>query len=139
MLIGQYYHNIDPKGRMIFPSKLRSDMGEHFYVTLWFNSCLVAFSEEAFGEICAKIKQQSIAKVSNFERILFSSACEVETDKQGRILIPSQLREDAGIDKDVVVIGVMDRVEIWDKQRWENMRASMDNAAFDQSITELNI
>ncbi|MEG0751972.1 MAG: division/cell wall cluster transcriptional repressor MraZ [Oscillospiraceae bacterium] len=139
MLFGEYYHNIDPKGRMIFPAKLRSEIGERFYLTRWLDNCIVAFSESEFMNVCGRIKQQAISKTSDVQRVLFSSACEVEADKQGRILIPASLRARAGLERDVVVIGVMNRAEIWDKERWEEKSRAIDGDMFDRGMLDLDI
>lgn len=139
MLFGEYYHNIDPKGRMIFPAKLRGEMGERFYLTRWLDNCLVAFSESEFLRVCERIKEQAMAKTSDVQRVLFASACEVEADKQGRILIPANLRESAGLQKDVVVIGVMNRAEIWDAERWRNKSGSIDGEVFDRGMLDLGL
>ena len=139
MLFGEYYHNIDPKGRIIFPAKLRSEIGERFYLTRWLDNCLVAFSEKEFMRVCERIQEQAMAKTSDVQRILFASACEVETDKQGRILIPAALRERAGLSRDVVVIGVMNRAEIWDKERWEQKSGSIDGEVFDRGMLDLGV
>ena len=80
-----------------------------------------------------------MSRSSDVQRILFSNACEVECDKQGRILIPANLRAKAGITKDVVVIGVMNRAEIWDKDRWEEKSNSIDGELFDKGMQELEI
>ena len=139
MLFGEYYHNIDAKGRMIFPAKLRAEIGDKFYVTRWLDNCLVAFSEKEFMAVCERIKSQAMSRSSDVQRILFSNACEVECDKQGRILIPANLRAKAGLVKDVVVIGVLNRAEIWDKDKWEEKSNSIDGELFDKGMQELEI
>ena len=139
MLCGQYFHNIDEKGRMNFPSKLRDELGERFYLTRWLDDCLVVFSEDEWQNICERLKTQSMARSRDIQRFLFSNAVTVEPDKQGRILIPSNLREDAGLVKDVVVIGVMNKAEIWDKERWTRMNESIDVKEIDDKMFELGI
>ena len=139
MLTGEYFHNIDAKGRMIFPSKLREELGSRFYVTRWLDDCLVVFSEEEWQNVCDKIKTQSFAKSRDIQRFLFANACTVEPDKQGRILIPQNLRERAGLDKDVAVIGVLNRAEIWDKDRWIAKSNEIDAETFDEQMLELDI
>lgn len=139
MLTGEYFHNIDDKGRMIFPSKLRDDLGEQFYITRWLDDCLVVFSQEEWDNICQKLKEQPMGRSRDIQRFLFANACTVEPDKQGRILIPANLRERAGITKDVAVIGVLNRAEIWDKERWIKMADSIDADVFDQKMMDLDI
>lgn len=119
MLIGEYAHNVDPKGRVIFPAKLREDLGIQFILTRGLDNCLFVYSTTEWAEIQEKTKNLPMSKARAVQRFLFSSACVVEPDKQGRILIPQNLREHAGIDKDVMIIGVSTRAEIWDKAAWE--------------------
>lgn len=139
MLTGEYFHNIDPKGRMNFPSKLREELGERFYITRWLDDCLVVFSEEEWEIICEKIKSQSLTRSRDIQRYLFANASLMEPDKQGRILIPQNLRERAGIEKDVAIIGVMNRAEIWDKERWMKRSDEIDSDLFDDKMLELDI
>ncbi len=139
MLTGEYNHNIDPKGRMIFPSRLREELGERFYITRWLDDCLVVFSEEEWQAMCDKIKQQPIGRSRDVQRFLFANATIVEPDKQGRILIPANLRARAGLEKDVVVIGVLNRAEIWDKERWEKVNDSITSDMLDEKMRELDL
>lgn len=139
MLIGEYFHNVDEKGRMNFPSKLREELGEKFYITRWLDDCLVVFSKEEWEIICDKIKTQSITRSRDVQRFLFANAAQVEPDKQGRILIPQNLRESSGIKKDVAIIGVLNRAEIWDRERWLSKSKEMDADMFDDRMLELDI
>lgn len=139
MLTGEYYHSIDPKGRMNFPSRLRDELGEQFYVTSWFDDCLAVFSKQEFEAVCQKLISQSTARSRDVQRRLAANAIMVEPDKQGRILIPANLRNKSGIESEVAVIGVLNRAEIWDKQRWMNMDESLDSETFDQKMLELDL
>lgn len=139
MLIGEYFHNVDAKGRMNFPSKMREELGERFYITRWLDDCLVVFSEEEWKITCDKIKTLPVTKSRDVQRFLFANAVQVEPDKQGRILIPQNLRERSGIVKDVAIIGVMDRAEIWDRERWLEKSGEMDADMFDDRMLELDI
>jgi MraZ protein len=139
VLAGEYFHSVDDKGRLIFPAKLRDELGEHFVVTRWFDDCLVVFSMEEWENICEKLKNQPMGRSSKLQRYLFAYASFVEPDKQGRILIPANLREKAGITRDVAVIGVMNRAEIWDKERWVEMADSIDASVFDEKMLDLDI
>jgi len=120
-LIGRYYHSVDEKGRLAVPAKLRVELGEPFYITRLNQNCLSAFSEEEWERFAAKLNAipQSDAKAQCFVRMIFSGASKCEPDKQGRILLPQQLREEVQIDKDVVMIGASNRAEIWSKEKWE--------------------
>ena len=121
MFYGEYQHTIDPKGRVIMPSKFREGLGEKFIVTKGLDNCLFAYSSEEWDNLQAKLKMLPFTDkdVRAFIRFFFSGATECEVDKQGRILLPQNLREYAGLDKDLYVIGVSTRVEIWEKTRWE--------------------
>lgn len=113
---------MDAKGRVIMPSKFRDGLGEKFIVTKGLDNCLFAYSLEEWSNLEAKLKALPFTDkdVRAFVRFFFAGATECETDKQGRILLPQNLREYAGLEKDVYVIGVSTRVEIWDKAKWEN-------------------
>lgn len=119
MLIGEYAHTIDTKGRLIFPAKLRESLGEQFVLTKGFSDpCLYVYSMEEWGRIEERIKELPMSRARELQRFLFSSAALAEADKQGRIVIPGALREYAGLKKDVVVVGAMVRAEIWAPDKW---------------------
>lgn len=122
MFYGEYQHTIDPKGRVIMPSKFREGLGEKFIVTKGLDNCLFAYSSEEWRNLQARLQTLPFSDkdARAFIRFFFSGAAECEVDKQGRILIPQSLREYAGLDKDLFVIGVSTRVEIWDKAKWES-------------------
>lgn len=121
MLIGEFQHNIDTKGRLIMPAKFRPDLGQVFIITRGLDGCLFGFPMEAWEKIQEKLKQLPLAKkdARKFTRFFYSAATEVEIDKQGRINLPSNLIEFAKIDKECRVIGVSDRIEIWSSELWE--------------------
>ena len=139
MLYGEYNHNLDSKGRMNFPAKMREELGPSFVVTLWMGNCLAAFSEEEWNRICDRIREMPMSQSLDLVRYMFSNACSVEPDKQGRILIPQNLRDAVGLGKDVTVIGAMSRAEIWDTAVWQERKKAMDNATFVQKMTELRV
>lgn len=124
---------------MNFPSKLREELGERFTLTRWLDDCLVVFSDAEWKHICDKIETLPMSGSRDIQRFLFANAVVVEPDKQGRILIPSSLRESAGLTKDVVVIGVMNKAEIWDKERWLKMSESINTEDIDKKMFELGI
>ena len=121
MFYGEYQHTVDPKGRVIVPSKFREGLGEKFIVTKGLDSCLFAYSMEEWTSLENKLKTLPFTDkdVRAFIRFFFSGATECELDKQGRILIPQNLREYASLEKDIFIIGVSSRVEIWNKTNWE--------------------
>jgi len=140
MFIGEYEHSVDPKGRVIMPSKFREELGSTFYVTKGLEQCLYVYSASEWDKIQQKLNELPITtnpKAGAFVRFFLSGACACEADKQGRILIPNKLKEYAHIDKQVTSIGVSTRVEIWSAERWseycnsdnlspEDMAANMD-------------
>ena len=142
MLLGEYFHNIDAKGRIILPSKFRSELGERFIVTKGFDGCLYGYSVEAWKEIEEKIKTLPLVTgkdARNFTRFFFSSAIECEIDTQGRILISSSLREFASLQKEVAIIGVSSRIEFWSKDKWNNYCDTQDADDIAEKMSFLGI
>lgn len=122
MFIGEYNHSLDAKGRLIIPSKYREELGEEFIVTKGLKDCLWIFPKsgwEDFMNSLSKLPKVN-ANSSKLLRHFSAGATCCELDKQGRILLPANLRKFAELDKDVVLAGVMERVEIWDKNKWED-------------------
>lgn len=121
MLLGEYQNTIDNKGRIIIPSRFREELGHRFILTKGLDHCLIIYSMEEWKRFEDKLKSLPIAskEARSFVRYFFSGAVECEADKQGRMNIPPHLREYARIEKDLVTIGVSDRVEIWSRQEWE--------------------
>ena len=126
MLSGEYRHNIDEKGRIIIPSKIRSEMGERMVITRGLDGCLFGYNEKNWEGIMEKLSTLPFTKsdARNFTRFLTSGAITLEFDKQGRILLPSYLLNYAALLKEVVIVGVINRIEIWSKDKWEKF---MDN------------
>lgn len=137
MLIGEYNHSLDVKGRVNFPSKLREDLGERFILTKGLDGCLFVYSMPEWAILEEKIKSMPLSKARTFQRFLFASAIEVTVDKQGRIVIPSNLREYAGLDKDVVIIGASVRAEIWDQKKWEESCRQLTPEMIEETMDEL--
>ncbi|MDU4959748.1 MAG: division/cell wall cluster transcriptional repressor MraZ [Sporomusaceae bacterium] len=121
MLLGEYQHSIDSKGRVILPAKFREELGEQCIATKGLEKCLFVYPRQEWSTIENKLKQLPLAKAEAraFVRFFFSGAAELECDKQGRVLIPANLRSYAALEKDIVVIGVLNRIEIWDRIAWE--------------------
>ena len=119
-LIGTYMHSVDEKGRIAVPRKMRAELGEPFYVTCLTNECLSVYSEEEWRKLAKKLDAipQADTRAQRYVRLIYSSACKCEPDKQGRVLIPQLLRDRVGIDKEVVTIGASSRAEIWAKENW---------------------
>ena len=121
MLIGEYEHSLDAKGRLIMPAKLRVDIGEKFILTKGLDGCLFAFSLAEWTNFEQKLRTLPISNkdARAFSRFFFAGAIECEIDKQGRFLISSNLREFAELIKDVVIVGMDSRLEIWSKEKWQ--------------------
>ena len=119
--MGEYKHNLDTKGRIIVPSKFRDLLSEQFIITRGLDRCLFAYTMDEWARIEEKLKTLPLTKkdARKFTRLFFSGATNVEIDKQGRINIPQNLRDYAGLEKDCTVIGVSSRIEIWDTSAWE--------------------
>ncbi len=125
-MYGEYEHTVDAKGRMNFPAKLRDEFGEHFFIAKSFNEkCLTVYTREAWEKLREDLKGKPSKVALPIERFLFGSACEAEPDKQGRIAIAPALRAYAGITAEVVVVGMNDRAEIWDKDAWVEYNTSL--------------
>ena len=138
MLIGEYTHSLDAKGRVFMPAKFREELGQKFIVSRGIGQCLFVFSEEVWLEFASKLKTIPLTdqKAQIFLRMLFASASECEADKQGRILLPARLREYAHMDKEVVAIGVMSRVELWSREGWEAYNNSA-NEDYEETLEKL--
>lgn len=143
MLIGEYSHSLDIKGRLIMPVKLREDMGENFIITTGLDGCLFGFSMSEWQKFEDKLKTLPITNKNarNFVRFFLSGATECELDKQGRFLIPGKLREVASLDRDVTIIGAGTRIEIWNKEKWEehNSEENLSIAEIEKNMEELGI
>ena len=121
MFMGEYNHSVDAKGRLIVPSKFREQLGNEFVVTKGLDGCLFVYSQEEWKRIEESLREKPLTSkdARKFMRFFFAGAANCEVDKQGRILLPPVLREYANLTKDVVLVGVLSRVEIWDKDRWQ--------------------
>ena len=137
MLIGQYNHNVDLNGRLIMPQKFRDDLGETYIVTRGLDSCLFVYPMKEWEVLAERIKALPMAKGRELQRFFFANAEEVVTDAQGRMLIPANLRQYAGLKKEAVVIGSLTRVEIWDRQSWENACENLTGSAVEEAMIEL--
>ena len=125
MFMGEYHHSIDSKGRIIVPSKVRDGLGENFIVTRGLDGCLFLYPKLEWDKKIEKFKELPDTKDKRqFMRIFLSGATICEYDKQGRINIPNPLIEFAKLEKDCIIIGVDEKLEIWSKERWEEFIAN---------------
>lgn len=122
MFIGEYNHTIDAKGRLIIPAKIREQLGDHCILANGLDNCITIYTEEAWDKLCQKLNSLPSTKVNvrAIKRFYFGSASELEFDKQGRILVAKSLREHAKLQKDVVIIGAGDHVEIWGREHYDD-------------------
>ncbi len=122
MFMGEYHHSLDEKGRIIIPSKFREELGESFVLTRGLENCLFVYPLVEWNKIVERLKKLPFTKkdARNFTRFFLSGATIVELDKQGRINITSPLLNYASLEKECVIVGVNDRIEIWSKDKWEN-------------------
>ena len=142
MFMGEYNHTIDAKSRLIIPSKFREILGDEFVVTKGLDGCLFVFDNTewtAFEEKLKQLPSLTNPNVRKFIRFFMAGASNVEVDKQGRILIPASLKEHAALEKDVVLIGVGSRMEIWSKERYEGTVTYDDMEEIAMHMSELGL
>jgi len=125
---GKYYYTIDPKGRVIIPSPFREIISTNYNTKLYitndvFDKCLHVYPQEEWSRLEEKVRPlpKSQEEVKCFMRRVIASAQEVELDKQGRILVPAAHREDAGLNTDIVIVGQIDKIELWDRKEWDDV------------------
>lgn len=128
MFMGEYNHTIDPKGRLIIPAKFREALGDEFVVTKGLDGCLFVYANTEWNNFEDKLRTLPLTNKNarQFTRFFLAGAAACEVDKQGRILIPQVLREFAKLEKDVVLVGVASRIEIWSKEVWEESISTYD-------------
>ncbi len=139
MLIGQYKHSVDVKGRLNIPVKFRDDLGDFFYVTKGLDGCLFVLSCEEWQSLQERVSSMPLSKCRSLQRFFFSGACELIPDKQGRVLLPQHLRDYAGINRFVTLIGASNRVEIWNSEKWEIVNSSIDDLKVIEVMSELGV
>lgn len=141
MFMGEYNHSIDAKGRLIIPSKFRELLGEEFVITRGLDGCLSIYPMDEWGTFEEKLKALPLTSKSarTFSRFFVSGATSCEVDRQGRILIPQPLREFAGLDKDVVLTGNVNRIEVWSREKWSEMCDYSDMDSIAEGLQELDI
>ena len=141
MFMGEYNHSVDAKGRLIVPAKFREQLGEEFVVTKGLDGCLFVYPQEEWKHIEDKFREVPLTTkdARKFSRFFFAGAASCEIDKQGRILIPGVLREYAGLEKDVVLVGVLSRIEIWDKRKWEESNTYDDMDEIAEHMADLGL
>ena len=141
MFIAEYSNSVDAKGRLIVPAKFREQLGEEFVVTKGLDGCLFVYPQEEWSNIEEKFREVPLTTkdARKFSRFFFAGAASCEIDKQGRILIPSVLRDFAELEKDVVLVGVLSRIEIWSKAKWEESNSYDDMDEIAEHMAELGL
>ena len=134
---GEYQHTLDTKGRLFIPAKLREELGDSFVVTKGLDECLFLYPLDAWKALEEKIRQLPMSKSRNLQRFFLSAAADVTVDKQGRIVVPPVLRSHAKLVHDVTIIGVLDRAEIWDRQKWDEYNGQLDAGSIAEAMEDL--
>ena len=136
MLLGEFKHNLDNKGRVSIPAKFRSKFSEGIVITRGIDNCLFGFTKEEWDKVVNKLMNLPISQSTAraFSRLILSGAFETEIDSQGRILIPETLRKYANLVKRVVIVGVYSRIEIWNENNWESYKKQSEENS--QEIAE---
>ncbi len=130
LLLGEYLHNLDAKGRLIVPSKFRDDLGQNFVATKGLDGCLFVFPLPEWKKLSEKLNHLPLTRqdARSFTRFFFSSASELECDKQGRIALPNTLKDYAELNKGVKIIGMHNRIELWSEERWAAYQESSQDS-----------
>ena len=141
MFMGRYNHTIDPKGRLSIPSKYREILGDEFVVSKGMDGCLFVYADEDWKAFEAKLASLPLVNedARQFARFFLSGAQYVTVDKQGRILMPQDLRDFAGLEKDVVLAGTGGRIEIWSLEKWNAINSQVDIGKISKSMADLGL
>jgi MraZ protein len=143
MLLGEYNHNLDPKGRMAMPAKFRDKLAAGAIITRGIDNCLFVFANAEWEELAKKLMALPLAQANSraFVRLMMAGATDVAVDAQGRILVPDYLRKYAGLKKEVVVAGLYNRIEIWDRDAWQSYKTKTESSSEEiaEKLGELGI
>ena len=131
MFIGEFQHNLDQKGRIAIPAKFRKDFEDGLIITRGIDKCLFIFSKSEWNKLAEKLSELPLAQANSraFARLMFSGAVDEDLDNQGRILIPDYLRNYASLKKQLVINGLFNRLEIWDKNIWQDYKNKTENSS----------
>jgi MraZ protein len=138
---GAHYHSVDDKGRVIIPLRFRTELGNTFVITKGLDKCLFVFREDAFEEMEKKLQAQPALDrhTIRLQRWFSAEALETQVDNQGRVAIPSSLREFSGIEEDVAIVGAGSRIEIWSRSGWDAFNASLTDQDISDSAAEVGL
>ncbi|MDQ5902237.1 MAG: transcriptional regulator MraZ [Patescibacteria group bacterium] len=128
MFIGEYSHSVDPKKRLALPSKFRGELGNRVVVTRGLDRCLFVYPMKVWEEIASKLGNLPVGEsgTRSFIRLMLSGAVDTELDSQGRVLLPEYLKNDAGLKKEVTIVGIYNRLEIWDEDAWKKYKQNAE-------------
>ena len=138
MFVGEFQHTLDPKGRLILPAKFREALSDGLVMTKGFENCIFIFSRAEWPKVEDKLRSLALLKkqARMLSRFFFSGTSEEVPDRQGRVLVPQNLREHAELEKEIVVIGVANRLEVWSKANWERY-SSEAKGSYEETAEEL--
>ena len=136
-LVGEFHHTLDPKNRLFIPAKFREVLGMNFYITRKTEKCLAVYSEEEWERFTAKLNSLPDSQVGLLKQFLYSKTVSVTPDSNGRVVLTPSLMEYAGIDKNVVIIGVGDHAQIWSEEGWAEKEAKMSPEKIQQLLAEM--
>ncbi|MFP5356392.1 MAG: division/cell wall cluster transcriptional repressor MraZ [Gemmatimonadota bacterium] len=141
MFLGEYEHSLDAKGRVILPVRMRARLAEGCIVTKGLDGCLYVYPPEEWQQVTEQLREARLSNAAarNFTRLMFSGASEQTPDRQGRVMIPEPLRKYAGLDRDVTILGLDSRIEIWDRAAWETRRAEAEQEFNDLAESNPNL
>ena len=143
MFLGEHQHTIDAKGRVVLPSRFRDNLVDGCFITKGQERCLFVFTPKQWDQEVERIRSlpRTDRRLRNYSRVFFAGALDQKPDKQGRIQIPATLRDYAGLQKEVFVVGVGERVEIWDSAKWQEITADADSeyADIEEALSEHGI
>ena len=129
MFLGEHQHTVDPKGRIVLPSRFRAELAKGCFITKGLDRCLFIFPPEQWELEAQEFRalDRRDRQLRNYSRVFFAGAIDQKLDKQGRVQIPAGLRESAGLDKEVIVVGVAERIEIWNPSTWQELAANAED------------
>ena len=143
MFLGEFQHNLDYKGRVSVPKKFRRQLTKGSILTKGLDRCIFLYTKDSWEKLANRIKELPVTgkDARAFGRYLFTGATEIDFDQLGRIVIPEYLRTYAGLKKETTIVGVLERIEIWDKKRWERMRKTIEATGEEiaEKLTETGI
>jgi MraZ protein len=143
VFLGEYEHNMDDKGRLAVPARFREELGDGVVITRGFDRCLMGFPKTVWETLAQQVSGLSLGhgEARNLRRLLFSGAADITLDRQGRILIPQNLREYAGLGEQVIIAGLNTHFEIWSSERWREVLDALDinGSTFAEQLAALGI